>query len=738
MASDLIWQSSSAPTHGTIGDINTMRISPDYLGMAQDVIIDQNGVLRSRGGFLSVTTDTFTALIPSVVVLTAAGALLLGRDSTGATLAQGTAAQALTGFATLTASNILGTGTAQNVTTQPSLPTVAKFQDNKGAVIAFDYGFISSTLNNTSLWGGNVVTTSDTITGTAASTIGSKAIVGVGTSWTSALEGCYLFIGATTSAIYVGQVDQVTSTTALLLKKGALKTIAAAAPAFKTIRPAQYMVYKGRITTNTASAVVVGSNTKFSTSGPAGSGSVFLTNTTSNLFRYSDGAFIGAITSVQNDTTLTLTANAAIAMVNEEYYITNPQFTVSGGAPVVTFLFYAGSVARFADRYWYGCFSAADPSVKATNFASELITLGANSLLFSKKNDPECLDLDPAAGDILTLPTTHNHDRIRGICATRGGLVVFRTRDVFLITGYSPETFRAIKIADDGISLSLGFKEYNEGVIWGGAKSAWYFDGSRVVDLLNSSVKKFYQRLQHAVDLNFPLTVAVSNDHALISYLPTVTGADRTWPQKNGTSSILNICLVVNLLNGAISFFTNISPTSSFFSDALGTTVILGKTSALSTGTGYLVNGNKIFSESSTGSDNFDALSMTNTMAGATIGPSVMFETTKLVLGDATRLKFWKRFLMNYSSDVSMTATFIGTNDTTLDFPNRSTGTASTDAIATSSNVGISHRMRFLVRSPALAIRVYQTNAVSATSQRFRCYWWSVGGKRMRQGRAQP
>lgn len=740
MASDLEWQNSSAPTHGTIGDINTMRISSDYLGMAQDIIIDQNGTLRSRGGFLSVTTDTFASFVPTAGVLTAAGGILLGRDAAGDTVAKGTNTAALTGFATITASQVIPGTTAQNVTSNAATPTVTKLSDNKGALLTFDSGFITPATSSSSLWGGNVVTTSETTAGTAASTIGTKAVAGAGTAWTSALEGCYLFIGAGTAAIYVGQVDQVTSTTALLLKKGALKTIAAAAPNFKTIRPTQFMVYKGRITTNTASAVVVGSNTKFNSSGPGGSNSVLLTNTVSNLFRYSDGAFIGQITSVQNDTTLTLNASAAIALANEEFYISNPQFAVNaatvGG---VTFLFYAGSGARFADRYWYGAWQAADPSIKATSLANDLVATGLNSIAFTKKNDPECLDLDPSAGDFLTLPTTHNLDRIRGLCATRGGLVVFRTRDTFLITGYSPETFRAVKIADDGIPLSLSFKEYNEGVIWAGAKSVWYFDGTRVVDLLNNSVRKFYQRSNRAVDINSPLSTAISNDHVIVSYqFYNAAGSDRTWPQKNTTANLIAVCLVANLLNGAISFFTNLRAFSSFFSDSLGTSVILASNAGLSNGTGFLVNGSKVFSESSTSTDNFDALTMVTTLAGATIGPSVMFETTKLTMGDASRIKFWKRFLCQYSSDVSMTATFIGTNDTTLDFPNRGTGSVSSDTLAVSSNIGILHRLRFLVRSPVMSIRVYQTNAVSAASQKFKMQWWSVGGKRMRQGRAQP
>lgn len=705
--------------------------------MGQDVIIDSSGTLRSRGGYVSATSDTFTTITPGSALQTSAGTLLVGRDSTGATLAFATSLANLTSFTKITASQLLTGGTAQNLTQQPSTYTFAKFDDNKGAILAADYGVIGFNLGNTSLWGGNIQLTSDTTTGTAASTIGSKSIAGVGTSWGSSLLDTYLFIGAGTGAIYVGQVATVNSTTSITLYKGALKTIAAAAPAFKTIRPMQYMVYKGRITTNTSSAVVVGSNTKWSSSGPAGGGSVFLTNTTSNLFRYSDGAFIGAISSVQNDNTITLGTNAAIALVNEEYYITNPTFFVSGSNGPV-FLFYGGSTARFADRYWHGCFQAADAGVSGTSASGNLVKNMPNGVAFSKKGDPECLDLDPVAGDFIPISPSHQFDRIRGLVATKGGLVVFRTRDVWMITGYSPDTFRAVKILDDGVPMNLAYKEYREGVIWAGIKSVWYFDGTKIYDLLANTVDKFYQRTMSAGDINNPVCMAISNDYAIVTY-PVNSGTDKTWPVGNTTGTLNRCNLVVNLLNGSVTFFTNLSVTNSFYSDALGSSIILARLGiGLSNTTGYLLLGNTIFTDSATAANNVDLVANTN-LTGTSLGPNVLWETTKLTAGNGSLLKTWKRFLMLYSSDVAMTASIISNNNTTLAFPNTTTGTVSTDSIAASSGTSILHRMRFTARSPSLAVRIYQTSAPSAgVSQRFKCQWWSVGFKLMRAGRVQP
>lgn len=741
--SDLVWQSSSAPTHGTIGDINTMRISPDYLGMAQDVIIDTDGILRSRGALNSITSDTFTNITHVGIVQTFGGTIVIGIDTSGNSFFYGTSAATLTGFTKLTTSRYLAGSAAESLSLagNNNLWSSAKLPNDKGAVLCAQAPGQGVQVQGLAyLWGGGVLS-NNTVAGTAASTVGTKAIVGVGTAWTTALNDSYLFINTG----YVGQVDIVTSGTTLNLKRGALRTIAAAAPEFKASRTMMYMPYKGRITTNTASAVVVGSNTKFVSSSPAtGGGTGFLTGVGAAVFRTSDGGYVGTVTSVQNDTTLTLTANAALALTNEEYYISlDPGSTIGSTQINQKNSFFGSSVELFTGRYWYAGINATDTTILTpTNIFGPYNLNGINSIAFSKKGEPEMLDLDYVAGDIITLPTGQNPDQIRGLCATKGGLVVFRTNDTYLITGYSPETFRAVKILDDGVQNTLCFKTYQEGVIWAGNRSVWYFDGSKIVDLLQGRVSRFYQSSRGA-NAAAPSGLAVSSTYILVSY--RTTGANITWPYKNTTKNAQNLCMIINMLNGSISFFTNIFATTSILANPVSGTnpspVLVTRSTATigATTSSFLIDGSIVFQDSATAANNFDGVTGAPMFtSGAQIGPDVMWETTKLIMGDASRLKFWKRFLLNYSSDVGMTATFIGTNDTTLDFPNRGTGTASTDVVAVSSNVGILHRMRFLIRSATLSIRVYQTNTTSATSQRFKCLWWSVGGKTMRQGRVQP
>ncbi len=756
--SDLFWAPNPAPSDGIVGDVNTMRLDPGHLDMAQDVIIDTAGTLRSRGGVSSYTADTFAYYITGAAQLpinsgTQAGTILAVVDSSANYKLYGTTAIGLTGFAQLTTTSTTGANNNTLASSCVTSPSFAKLPDNKGVICC---GITTNTGSNgfptwgfPFIWGGNAAITSDTSTGTAASTQGSRTVTGVGTAWTNALEGCYLYIQNATfgAKTYVGQVDSVISATSIRLKKGAQETSAANTPYFKAARFPTAIVYKGRITTSTTSAVVVGAGTKFVTSGPAGSGALYLTyNAAATIFRYSDGAYVGKVSTVTNDTTLTLAANAAINMSNEEYYLlinsgpgTNGTVEAGTGAP-----FSASCVEYWAGRFWYGAPAAQDYGLLGTgaggsqyspyyNNAPLASFTSPNGLIFSKKDEPEYLDLDPASGDILKLPNGASADGIRGLCATRGGLVVFRLNDTFLITGYSPDTFRAIKLVDDGTNFNQSYKPYKDGVVWAGRKSIWYFDGSRVVDLLQKKLKRFYRR---TVVTNLSLRgvgLSVVSDNILVSYSPNPT---ITWPYKNTTRYLQHITMNLNLANGAISFFTNLWCVNGLTAaDGTGIVIADGGPSTSS----FIINGDKIFNESTTAANNYDAVNtgvlFFNT--GASIGPDVMFETTKLTLGNAARLKFWKMLLLNYSSDVAMQADIIGTHATGVDFPNIATGTPTVVTFPVSSDIGILKRVKFLIRTPQLMIRVYQVNAPSATSQKFKLFWYTVGGKWMREGRQQ-
>ena len=747
--SDLFWIPNSAPTDGVVGDINTMKLDPSHIGMGQDVIIDSSGVLRSRGSFNSYTADALTNLkwlgLIELVNGQPAGtsapsnAAILFDSSTSSSYIYGCTTRGLTGWAKLSTRSPLGTLANQTISENNVLtPSIAKLKDDMGAIMCFNHSAGSAAVDSWSyplLWGGNAVTTTDVSVGTAASTVGTKGVTGVGTAWTTALEGCYLFIGAAAaSSSYVGQVRQVNSATQLNLHKGALATCAANLPKFKTTREPTGRVYKGRITTTTTSTSVVGSGTKFVSSGPAGSGGTYLTTSVgSTVFRYADGGYIGKVSSVQNDTTLTLTGNAAIALNNEEYFIVindGVNFVLSAGDGFGNFS--ATCVELYADRYFYGNIAAQDQFIKANSFFYNSVTIAPfiamNAIMFSKKGDPEMLDMSPNDGDIIRIPTAEQPDMIRALCATRGGLVIFRLYDTWLLTGYSPETFRLVKIVDDGTWSNVSYKPYKDGVVWCGTKSAYYFDGTRVVDLLSNKIKRFYRR-SNITALTYPLGLAVAGDHVMFSY-SLDTNSDRTWPYKNTTRTLQTATIAINMLNGAVTFFTNAYITNSVV-DSTGKDLILMWDK--------LINGQITFDESTTAANNNDAVQCTipTFTSGVDFGPDIMFETVKLANGNAARMKFFKMLLMNYSSDIGLTCMVNGVNNTSLDFPNRGTGTVTTVTFPISANVGVLKRIKFLIRAPQLIIRVYATNAAGGGSQRFKMFWYAVGGKWMRWGRAQ-
>ena len=172
----MFWVPNPAPSDGIVGDVNTMRVDPSHLGNAQDVVLDTSGVLRNRGAVSLFSSDTFVgnaiagmAQLP-LNALSNAGTILLTKDTSNNVYLYGTSASALTGFSKLT----VGTSSGTQVLSSASFfaPSWARLPDDRGFVGACNN--TNNGYNNWSyafIWGGNAVTTSDTTTGTAASTI---------------------------------------------------------------------------------------------------------------------------------------------------------------------------------------------------------------------------------------------------------------------------------------------------------------------------------------------------------------------------------------------------------------------------------------------------------------------------------------------------------------------------------------------------------------------------------------
>ena len=116
-----------------------------------------------------------------------------------------------------------------------------------------------------------------------------------------------------------------------------------------------------------------------------------------------------------------------------------------------------------------------------------------------------------------------------------------------------------------------------------------------------------------------------------------------------------------------------------------------------------------------------------------------MWETAKFTAGDATRLKFWKILLLEFVSAVDFSISVIGQPTDSTGFPPLTTGTVPTTNFLTAATTNVLKRLKFLIRTPVLSIRAYPATAITSgtvTTQRFKLFWYSVGGKLMRQGRA--
>jgi hypothetical protein len=744
---DLIWQPTPAPSDLTVGDVNTLRVDPSHLGMAQDVIIGKDGSLRSRGGLVKAAADHTG--IPMALIQSVSNTAMVSYDSTNFNALYGSSNSTLTSFNKITIMGEDSSTSSQKITATNVLyrwnslkmaPDVLGTVNAGGLFNGAQFLDSGKPYLSSFIWGGSL-STSNTSTGTFTAATTSALLGGVGTSWTSALVGTYVFVDSGGGALlYYGQVKSVDSTTQITLTEKAYFGTGGSTPIFKTSRTLRANVYKGRVTCSTASATVVGSNTKWANSSPnKNSGNYLSAPGGWVMYRASDGASIGVVSAVVNDTTITLSAVASVNCTNENYVLRPSNVLLAANGFSSAYISAACSEV-YADRYFYGCVYTNDGNLQMPLAADPRTWCTAqitSSIVFTNKYQPEQFDLDPKTGDIITLPSISGYgEEIRALKAMRGGMLIFRGTETYFLTGYSPETFRVVKILNDGCLGANCVKKYKDGVIWAGYEGIWYFDGTRVTDLLESRTKDLYRRTAPQIGIT-DCGSAIAYDHFMLSYkLP----ASFTWPYNNTTTTATGVTYCVNMLNGAVSFFTNLHVYNSvdyLLSGTAESVIIGGNGSALSATIGQFLKGSTLFVESTVATDNIDAAIWFQTVSN-NLGPQVMFETVKYAMGDATRLKFWKRFLMNYSSDKAMTMMASGTNYAGP-FPNTATGTASTDSIAVNSTNSILKRMRFLVRAPSCFVRVYQTaTPVAANSQKFKMYWYAIGGKRMRQGRVQP
>lgn len=418
---------------------------------------------------------------------------------------------------------------------------------------------------------------------------------------------------------FVGVVKSVNSDTSITLTgPSPYGTAAGAAYDLQPVRGFNYKVAKGRITTTTASTTVTGATTKFisqymdevlsTQNGTTTSGSPIITGLTStsgmlrgmrvqgtnipagsiivtidsgtqitinnnasgsgtvslsfkygwNLYRASDMTWIGRVSTVNNEISITLAANATVALNNErfvalksafgQYTSTSPDLGTLGNLSSfstisrhkVGFL-----TANYAGRQWYA------------NNGSELETL--SRVWFSETNDPEAVDISSFDGDYINAYSSVETDTpIKALVPAYNGLVVIKENEAFAITGSSPSTFSLKKIYDDGTLSGMSAAAYAGGVIWAGREGILYYDGIQTQNITQAKLGDYYKNALRLFDPNtYRMWATVVREHYFLfieNYDPSVAVIKGS---KSQTPTA--ITLVINMVTGAMNFWTNIA-----------------------------------------------------------------------------------------------------------------------------------------------------------------------------------
>jgi len=459
---------------------------------------------------------------------------------------------------------------------------------------------------------------------------------------------------------FIGQVKSVEGNTALTLTAPSPYTASGTVGDFQPVRGWNYRVSKGRITTTTSGTTVTGATTKFisqfmdevlntqngtttnasavitglsSTAGllrgmritgtniPAaavinsvdsgtqitisanatGSGSVALTFKYGwNLYRASDMGWIGRVSVINNEISITLAANAAIALNNErfialksgfgQYTTTNPDVGIIGNNSSLTSIdrHKVGFItASYAGRQWY----ANNPTKLERT----------SRIWFSEIGDPEAVDLSEYDGDFINAYSSVETDTpIKALVPAYNGLVVIKENETFAVTGSTPTTFSLKKIYDDGTLSGMSAASYAGGVIWAGREGILFYDGIQTQNVTQDRLGDYYKNAIRLINPNtHRMWASVVREHYFLfieSYDPSVAvvkGAVSSTPRA--------VTIVINMVNGAINFWTNVAFRGSIETPAdVGAQTLMVMNDA---NIANIVNASSLFDE--TGRDSF-------------------------------------------------------------------------------------------------------------------------------------
>jgi len=554
---------------------------------------------------------------------------------------------------------------------------------------------------------------------TVAGTQNSKTITGVGTTFQTSVEPGMFLVDSTGRTL--GIVASIQSNLSLTLEQNLLNTTFAARNTDKFVslrRPyanPSMNVSAGTIQTSTTSAVVNGGNTKFQDQGVA---------LNDLVFRANDFTFVGTVTSVQSNIQLTLTGNAAVAMASEDYLITRSAQWAAGSEPVFSAYFNGMQLLANADNQRAGL-----------NERSRIFVTDPKNL--------EPIDLTKT-GSFYDLPSTKPHTDIKGLFATDSAALVFLAEATYGLFGNSPTTLVPRVISNDGCLSPMSVQAYHGGAVWAGYRSVYFFDGSKVQDLLQGRAASAHQRAMANLDYSrLRCWSMLHNDH-YICFLSTVNtgvfthfqGRQNTTDSGGLTSDPTSIIYSINLRTGALTFWTNVA--------VRGFTAPPGKlvntrdayfvVESATTAGPIICSAESLFKEAgSTGQTQDEFLTNPTTWDFA---PHFYVEGKLNSFGDPEQLKRAVMLLVQYSLYGGAGAASQLGIDIVTDM-GETTKTVSPKA-ATSTNVAApiswtNKRSRFGKKATMIGVRFYTMIDGQPTAPRIGP--WSVGVKPMRPGR---
>jgi hypothetical protein len=556
----------------------------------QDALVDRPGLTRSRGPAQAVSTLPRPTNKGSALLVCAdpngAGrfGVLHGDNSNGYL---GMIDNLLTGLTNFTwvhafpASPASGVANAfRNVDSKPALVGGAWI----GASARFAGDSPSQSL---AYWHGGYKATYST--GTIAFQGGGLVITGTGTSFTANVSpGMFIFATVANTAAapspnyfgagiktLIGVVKTVNSDTSITMvnpapysSSGTLyiePTPTAVTYEIMPVRGFAPKIAKGLITCSTTSTTVTGGGTKWVQQGLPTTTEGSRTTNYWNIYRLSDSNWVGRVSQVNSDTSLTLNANANVSLVDEPYIAIrgdsnwNVLLTTSVGK--VGWL-----NAAYAERQWYANLGT------AVDFAARL--------WFSDPSDPEATDLATYNGDFIDIPSTVSTvEPIRGLLQTYNALMVFKETETYAVYGNTPTSFNVRKLEDDGVFHPMGVQPFGGGAIWPGRNGIYFYDGITVRNLTAAKLGTVYKNAVRQVDFDQYRTWSMMSRSHYFLFFEAIT--PEVVPRKgNVAQPVTTWCIVINMVTEAVSLHTGIN---------LRGSVVLPQTSARQAW--FLVNG---------------------------------------------------------------------------------------------------------------------------------------------------